>query len=922
LHAFYNEGSTRAAYTVHYFSNESFERFPHAPPERTTVCPRAPPPSLVSTGTSAWKRPNGCGGRRRPTFECEEPRCGALSHDQGSVREVGLEPRFSVSPPQILPSQGGKGEKIKTQALQDAILNSAYFSSIATDEKGVIQIFNIGAERMLGYAASDVIDQITPADISDPKELIARAAELSLELGTPIAPGFEALVFKASRGIEDIYELTYTRKDGSHFPAIVSVTALRDVDEGIIGYLLIGTDNTAKHEIEAVQAQLDEVLRDQQFYSHSLIESSIDALMMTDPQGIISDVNNEMMSLTGRTRNELIGTHCKEFFTDPDLAATAIERVLTENRVTNYELTVRSKSGHETLVSYNAATFHDRNEKLQGVFAVARDVTERKRFELALLETNLELEHASKMKSEFLATMSHELRTPLNAIIGFSEALKDGLVGGMPDSQREYVGDIFTSGQHLLALINDILDLSKVEAGMMTLELESANLTDLLSSSLSIVKETAVGQRVRLVLEMDEDIGVFQLDVRKTKQIMYNLLSNAVKFSGHDGVVTLTAQRVSRSAVGVVAGGWPGQSFTLAESEFNEFVQVTIRDAGIGISVDNMTKLFRAFSQIDSSLARRFEGTGLGLAMVKQLAELHGGAVAVASSEGDGSIFAVWLPIRSADGDTVPFQVEDATRIPLRDATGNVALVVEDDDHAAELVRLLLEAEGFSVLRAASAEEALVMATLQPLSLITVDIELPGIDGWEFLVRIREFDALAHVPVVIIAGLVDSNMALASGAAAVLQKPISRAQLSASLVRLGLQPPKFVTRTILVVDDDPKAVEVIAAFLPISEYTVVRAFGGAEAIALAGRLRPDLILLDLVMPDVSGFAVVEALQCDSMTAHIPIVIVTAKSITADDRSALANSSGTVVEIVEKSAFDRAGLIAGVRRATRQPVGRL
>jgi PAS domain S-box-containing protein len=827
-----------------------------------------------------------------------------------------------VSPPQILPSQGLKGEKIKTQALQDAILNSAYFSSIATDEKGVIQIFNIGAERMLGYAASDVIDQITPADISDPKELIARAAELSRELGTPIAPGFEALVFKASRGIEDIYELTYTRKDGSHFPAIVSVTALRDVDEGIIGYLLIGTDNTAKHEIEAVQAQLDEVLRDQQFYSHSLIESSIDALMMTDPQGIISDVNNEMMSLTGRTRTELIGTHCKEFFTDPDLAATAIERVLTENRVTNYELTVRSKSGHETLVSYNAATFHDRNEKLQGVFAVARDVTERKRFELALLETNLELEHASKMKSEFLATMSHELRTPLNAIIGFSEALKDGIVGGMPDNQREYVGDIFTSGQHLLSLINDILDLSKVEAGMMTLELESANLTDLLSSSLSIVKETAVGQRVRLQLEMHDDIGVFQLDVRKTKQIMYNLLSNAVKFSGHDGVVTLSAQRVSRSAVGIIAGGWPGQSFALAESEFNEFVELTIRDAGIGISVDNMTKLFRAFSQIDSSLARKFEGTGLGLAMVKQLAELHGGSVAVASSEGNGSIFAVWLPIRSANGDTVPFQVDDATRIPLRDATGNVALVVEDDDHAADLIRLLLEAEGFSVLRAPSAEDALAMASLQPLSLITIDLELPGIDGWEFLIRIREFNALAHVPVVIIASLVDSNMALASGAAAVLQKPISRAQLSASLVRLGLQPAKFVTRTILVVDDDPKAVELIAAYLPISEYTVVRAYGGAEAITLAERLRPDLILLDLMMPDISGFAVVEALQRDLTTSNIPIVIVTAKSITVDDRSALANSSETVVEIVEKSAFDRAEFIAGVRRAIHhQPVGR-
>jgi PAS domain S-box-containing protein len=821
----------------------------------------------------------------------------------------------------VKPPQGLKGEKIKTQALQDAILNSAYFSSIATDEKGVIQIFNVGAERMLGYAASDVIDQITPADISDPKELIARAAELSLELGTPIAPGFEALVFKASRGIEDIYELTYTRKDGSHFPAIVSVTALRDAKEGIIGYLLIGTDNTARHEVEAVQAQLDEVLRDQQFYSHSLIESSIDALMMTDPQGIISDVNNEMMSLTGRTRAELLGTHCKEFFTDPDLAATAIERVLTENRVNNYELTVRAKNGEETLVSYNAATFHDRNDNLQGVFAAARDVTERKRFEQALLETNLELEHASKMKSEFLATMSHELRTPLNAIIGFSEALKDGLVGQMTNSQREYTGDIFTSGQHLLSLINDILDLSKVEAGMMTLELEPANLSDLLSGSLSIVKETAVGQRVRLDLEMNADLGVLQLDQRKTKQILYNLLSNAVKFSGQDGVVVLGAERVPRSEVGHITGGWPVQTFPLPDSEFEEFVALSIRDAGIGISVDNMTKLFQAFSQIDSSLARKFEGTGLGLAMVKRLAEIHGGTVAVASAEGEGSCFAVWLPIRASQASPTLFPVDLAPAYATSDGGGNVALVVEDDAHAADLVGLLLEGEGFRIIHAASAEEALRIAPLQPLSLITIDLELPGIDGWEFLLRIREVNALAHVPVVIIASLIDSNMALASGAAAVLQKPISRAQLSASLVRLGVQPSQFITRTILVVDDDPKAVEVIAAFLPISEYTVVRAYGGAEAITLAGRLRPDLILLDLMMPDISGFAVVEALQRDMATANIPIVIVTAKHITELDRTALSNGD-MVIEIVEKSAFNRAEFISGVRRAIHHSSGRL
>src|SRR5437868_984798 len=428
---------------------------------------------------------------------------------------------------------------LKAGALQSAIFNSENFSSIATDEKGVIQLFNVGAERMLGYTAIEVVDRITPADISDPQEVIARAKALSAELATPIAPGFDALVFKASRGIEDIYELTYMSKDGSRLPAVVSVTALRDAEDGIIGYLLIGTDNAARKEVEAERVLLDQRLRDQQFYTRSLIESNIDALMTTDPQGIISDVNQQMIALTGRTRDELIGAPCKNFFTDPALADAAIKRVLTENKVSNYELTVRALNGEETVVCYNAATFHDRDRKLQGVFAAARDVTERKRFERALEEKNVELEHASRMKSEFLATMSHELRTPLNAIIGFCEALRDGLIGAMSDTQHEYIGDIFTSGQHLLSLINDILDLSKFEAGMMALELETVDLKSLLSNSLSIVREKAAAQRIKVELEIGEDLGLLQLDMRKTKQIVYNLLSNAVKFSANGGRVTL-----------------------------------------------------------------------------------------------------------------------------------------------------------------------------------------------------------------------------------------------------------------------------------------------------------------------------------------------------------------------------------------------
>src|SRR5258708_3246093 len=283
---------------------------------------------------------------------------------------------------------------LKAGALQSAIVNSANFSSIATDAKGVIQIFNVGAERMLGYTAADVMNKLTPADISDPQELIARAKALSVEIGTPITPGFEALVFKASRGIEDIYELTYIRKDGSRFPAVVSVTALRDARGGIIGYLLIGTDNTARKQVEAEQRLLDQRLRDQQFYTRSLIESNIDALMTTDPAGIITDVNKQMEALTGCSRDELIGAPFKNYFTDPDRAEAGIKRVLSGSKVTDYELTARARDGKETVVSYNATTFHDRDRKLQGVFAAARDVTERKRFERTLQENNVELERA------------------------------------------------------------------------------------------------------------------------------------------------------------------------------------------------------------------------------------------------------------------------------------------------------------------------------------------------------------------------------------------------------------------------------------------------------------------------------------------------------------------------------------------------
>ena len=765
---------------------------------------------------------------------------------------------------------------------------------------------------MLGYTADEVVNKITPADISDPQEIVARATTLSAELATPIAPGFEALVFKASRGIEDIYELTYIRKDGSRFPAVVSVTALRDAQGVIIGYLLIGTDNTARKQIEEERAKLDQRLRDQHFYTRSLIESNIDALMTTDPRGIITDVNKQTEQLTGCTRDELIGAPFKNYFTDSTRAEAGINRVLNEGKVTNYELTARARDGKLTVVSYNATTFHDRDRRLQGVFAAARDVTELKRFEQTLQQKNAELEGASRMKSEFLANMSHELRTPLNAIIGFSEVLKDGLMGEMTDQQRGFIGDIFNSGKHLLSLINDILDLSKVEAGKMTLDLEPVEVSSLFENSLSIIREKAAARHIRLKMEAPEELGSIQADARKVKQIVYNLLSNAVKFTSEGGQVTLRASRVARSEVGRLSGAWTGRSFPLADSAFTEFLEIRVTDSGIGISPEGLEHLFKPFSQIDTGLARKFEGTGLGLAMVKLLAELHGGTVAVESAVGQGSRFTVWLPLRALD-EAALASAKALPAVRVSTLPGVLtAMVVEDDFKAAELIRLQLESEGFKVLHAATAEEALVLAAQQPLSLITLDVLLPNMDGWELLGRIKQVPACARVPVVIISIVADRNKGFALGAAGVMQKPISRQELYEALVELGLFPlSRGQALKVLVVDDDPRAVELIAVRVLGLASTVLRAYGGLEAIDLARRELPDLIVLDLMMPDVTGFDVVKALTEHSATARIPVLVVTAKVISSEDRDKL---NGFVLSIVDKSEFDRDRFKAEVRRA--------
>nr|MBP9156121.1 PAS domain S-box protein [Xanthomonadales bacterium] len=511
---------------------------------------------------------------------------------------------------------------LKAGALQSAIFNSANFSSIATDAKGVIQIFNVGAERMLGYDAVEVMNKITPADISDPRELVTRAKTLSVELATSITPGFEALVFKASRGIEDIYELTYIRKDGSRFPAVVSVTALRDAQGTVIGYLLIGTDNTARKQVEEEQKKLDQRLRDQQFYTRSLIESNIDALMTTDPSGIITDVNKQMEALTDCSRDELIGAPFKKFFTDPERAEAAIKLVLSEKKIADFELTAHARDGKQTVVSYNATTFYDRDRTLQGVFAAARDVTERKKVEIELKQAKAAAESASRTKSDFLASMSHEIRTPMNAIMGIADLLAKTELSA---EQDKYVRIFRRAGDNLLNLINDILDLSKVEASQLELERTGFSLIEHLEIVTEMVAARAREKGLILSCEIAPDVSTNLVgDPTRLRQVLLNLLGNAIKFT-ESGSVSL---RVSADA----------------NSNMPTALRFTVSDTGIGIPREKLSRVFERFTQADSSTTRRFGGSGLGLTISKRLVELMGGSISVESEVSQGSVFAFTAP--------------------------------------------------------------------------------------------------------------------------------------------------------------------------------------------------------------------------------------------------------------------------------------
>ena len=554
--------------------------------------------------------------------------------------------------------------------------------------------------------------------------------------------------------------------------------------------------------------------------------------------------------------------------------------------------------------------------------------------------TSLELAAASKTKSELLANMSHELRTPLNSIIGFSEILHDEVFGPVNEKQAKYVNNVLVSGKHLLQLINDILDFSKVEAGKMELVCEDFYVSDAINEVRTLTASIAAKKRLVVDVSVDEGLPLIHADEGKVKQILYNLLSNAIKFTPEHGLVTVGARQSA------------------------DVVEIAVTDTGIGISEADQKKLFQPFVQADATTSKEYGGTGLGLSLVKKFSELHGGTAWVESEIGTGSTFTFTIPIgcraeaetetETAEEDMLGEEVEPevevaaetempekmhevpavvdamsaeeiaATRLPAiiepEGASGDepLILVVEDDENSSELLTVTLTGAGYRVIPVYNGRKALAVAKrLKPFA-ITLDIMLPGMDGWDVLKYLKYDSETSDIPVIVVSMLDAAEVGFSLGVVDYFVKPVEKRTLIAALNTLkdalGIDMPK-----VLVVDDDPDAVELVASMIEPAGFEVIRAYGGEEGVQKSVSEHPNVLILDLMMPEVSGFDVVARLKIEPETRNIPIIICTSKDPTSEDVLQLRSD---VISVMQKGEFASEGLVNEIIKVTTLEGGRI
>lgn len=594
----------------------------------------------------------------------------------------------------------------------------------------------------------------------------------------------------------------------------------------------------------------------------SMVEQSNDAFVGTDLHGKINQWNQAAEKLLGYTEQEILGEPLVRLIPPQHLAkdeAAQAQAAAPENRGAEYETLRIHKDGRSLPVSIRLSPMFDMTGELIGHYGIVRDIAERKRMEEARTR-------AMRMKDEFLASMSHELRTPLNSILGVAEAISEGIYGPLHERQREPLQTIHNSGRHLLELIDDVLDLSRIEADQIELQRQDIRVDELCSAVVRVVRPQVAAADLRLRISSDGDVDVLRADPRRLKQILLNLLSNAIKFTAAGGKVSLDVER----------------------HPTEEAVVFSVSDTGVGIPPEQMHLLFEPFVQLDSSLTRKRGGSGLGLALSKRLTELHDGRIEVTSEVGQGSCFTVVIPDRLAEAvaSSVEAPPPPGASPPVRNA-----VLVEDSHPAAQLATLYLEGLGMDVTVVNPGQDVVeVVRRIQP-ALVVLDLLLPGLSGWDILERLKDDEGTRQVPVLVVSVVDEPALSLSKGAAMHLTKPISRQQFIRAVHECATVARSVVVATdatvVLIVDDNLNNVGYVRDFLHNRGYGVEVALTSAEGLDKARRQRPAVVLMDIQMPDMDGLEATRRLRQDERTREIPIIAVTALAMVGDRERCLA-----------------------------------
>lgn len=714
------------------------------------------------------------------------------------------------------------------------------------------------------------------------------------------------------------FEMKFRKQNGEVIDVEVSSSFL-SLEEGEIQ--CVARDITTRKKAEKNERESRERLK-------KIIDNALCGILLVDASTHeIVDANPAAVEAIGLPGHRLTGNVCHKFIcpveegkcpiTDFKQSVDKSERMLLNGKGESFPVlksVVPVKIGE--------------NEYLIESFI---DLSERKKTEEELLQAKLAAESANRAKSEFLTNMSHELRTPLTAIIGFSDVMLGGMSGEFSEQNKKFLNNIANSGKHLLTLINNILDLSKIEAGKMELEFEMFSVSEVFNDTRAVTSALALKKDISVKYNVDSEILVYADRVR-FKQIIYNLVSNAIKFTPDRGSVIVSALKTEDS------------------------VRISVSDTGIGISEENQKLLFQPFRQIDASINRHYEGTGLGLALVKKFVNLHGGRVWVESEPGKGSTFEFELPLKcgitsetrinnpdaskkiasSPAEKTVPEnhvsdkpafekpereenikpEANNKSRVPeIIEPSGdsgekNLVMVVEDDEMAKELLTITLSEAGYRVVTVSSGREALLLARELKPSVITLDIMLPGVSGWDILKNLKHDSATSDIPILVISMNDEKNCSILWGAVDHLIKPVEKERLLSSLQKVkGAINAKSSPR-VLIVDDEPTIVELFSSIIKEEGYEPVCAYGGKEAVDKIRNGHPDIIILDLMMPHFTGFDLIKVLKENPETIDIPVIVCTAKELTFEEKDLLNRN---VSYIMKKGNITREVLLSVLQK---------